>query len=93
MKTKLLLLFFALASGNIFAQSANDYCSNAITLTPHATCIYTAGNTFSATQSMSAIDCDGTGIYPNVLDVWYKFVATSTIHTITVKKTDSNIFS
>ncbi|TAL59874.1 MAG: hypothetical protein EPN85_08545, partial [Bacteroidetes bacterium] len=87
MKTKFLsLLFLAIGAGNIFAQSLNDFCSNAISLTPQNTCIYTAGNTFNATQSLPAIDC-GIGTFPTVLDVWYKFVATSTTHSITVNKT------
>ncbi|GAB3860337.1 hypothetical protein GCM10028822_38070 [Hymenobacter terrigena] len=62
---------------------ANDDCANAVTLTPGATCTATTGTTVGATQSLPAIVCGGfTGNADD--DVWYKFVATATAHTVTV---------
>src|ERR1035437_1736974 len=62
---------------------ANDNCSGAIALTPGATCTPTTGNVSGATQSLSSILCNGfTGDAND--DVWYKFTATSALHTITV---------
>ncbi|HZV69783.1 MAG TPA: HYR domain-containing protein [Saprospiraceae bacterium] len=65
------------------APPANDDCANAINLTSGATCIPTAGTNVEATQSIPAITC---GIFTSssALDVWYKFTATATAHTITV---------
>ncbi|AWH85196.1 hypothetical protein HYN59_08705 [Flavobacterium album] len=65
---------------------ANDDCAGAITLIPSAntTCAgTTAGTTLGATQSMAAGVCSGT---PDD-DVWYKFVATASVHTITISGT------
>ena len=67
---------------------ANDECADAITLTvnPALTCTTTTpGNTLGSTMSMAAAPCSGT---PND-DVWYKFVATSTSHLVTL----SNVVS
>ncbi len=95
MKTKLLstskiaLLIFGILITSLnasFAQSpANDYCGNAATLTAYgATCgAAITGDVTGATQSMAAITCNGsTSTTAN--DVWYKFVASSTSHKITV---------
>ncbi len=59
------------------APPANDNCSGAITLTPATTCTNTAGTTTGATQSQAG--CVGTADD----DVWYKFTATATSHTVT----------
>ena len=62
---------------------ANDNCSGALMLTvnPDLACTaVTAGSTLLATQSMAAAPCAGT---PND-DVWFKFVATSSAHTVTI---------
>jgi hypothetical protein len=59
---------------------ANDVCSNAITLTSSLTCNSTAGSTLGATQSIAGT-CNGTGDD----DVWYKFVAVATSHTVSVQ--------
>ncbi|MEP6645568.1 MAG: HYR domain-containing protein [Saprospiraceae bacterium] len=65
------------------AGPANDDCANATTLTPAATCTPTNGTTVGATQSIPAITCASfTGTADD--DVWYKFVATATNHTVTV---------
>lgn len=70
----------------LFAQAQpNDYCGSGIALTPYgATCGNAiTGDVAGATQSMPAILCNGsTGTANN--DVWYKFVASSTAHNITV---------
>jgi len=60
---------------------ANDDCANAVTLTVYGgTCTQaTTGDVANATQSVPAF-CPGTANN----DVWYKFTATSTSHTITV---------
>ncbi|HLP53048.1 MAG TPA: N-acetylmuramoyl-L-alanine amidase [Chitinophagales bacterium] len=66
----------------------NDYCGNETNLTVYgATCgAATTGNLSGATQSTAPIACGG---YTSTLakDVWFKFVATSTAHTITVVPT------
>ncbi len=83
---KVLLILGILITGmnNAFAQPANDYCGNAISLTPYGgTCgSAVTGDVAGATQSMTPILCGGaTSVTAN--DVWYKFVATSTSHIIT----------
>lgn len=59
---------------------ANDICSNAISLTSALTCTYTTGTTLGATLSIAG-SCTGNGDD----DVWYKFVAQATSHTIKVQ--------
>jgi len=64
---------------------ANDNCSAATTLTVNSgtSCANaTTGNIAGATASGVAITCGGSTAGGN--DVWYKFVATSTSHIITV---------
>ncbi|MDO9185136.1 MAG: T9SS type A sorting domain-containing protein [Bacteroidia bacterium] len=95
MKTKLLctskkalfILGLLVTSLNAaFAQSpANDYCGSAASLSVYgATCGGSVtGNLANATQSAPPILCNAfTGTSDD--DVWYKFVATSTSHIITV---------
>ena len=57
---------------------ANDNCSNATLLTVNASCSYTNATSVSATQSQAG--CAGTADD----DVWFKFVATNSVQTITV---------
>ena len=59
---------------------ANDNCAGATLLIPSGTCSPTAGTTLGATTSAVAVSCVGTAND----DVWYKFVATSTIHKVQV---------
>ena len=60
---------------------ANDDCGGAITLTPGGTCTNTGGNVISSTLSSGVpLPICGTPVY----DVWYKFVAASTVQTITL---------
>lgn len=66
---------------NTIVPPANDNCSGAVALTvnPTSTCTISAtGNTQGATQSLAG--CSGTADD----DVWYKFVATGSTHTVTV---------
>ncbi len=56
----------------------NDNCSNATLLNVNSSCVSVAGTTVSA--SSSQIGCAGTADD----DVWYKFVATNAVQTITV---------
>jgi hypothetical protein len=61
----------------------NDECAGAVSLTvsPTATCAaQTAGTTAGSSQSMAAAPCIGTADD----DVWYSFVATNAVHTITL---------
>jgi len=70
------------------ASPSNDDCAGAITLSvnPSLTCTATTpGNTLGSSMSMAATPCSGA---PND-DVWYKFVATSSSHFVTL----SNVVS
>jgi trimeric autotransporter adhesin len=61
----------------------NNTCTNAVTLTSGTTCVNTAGNIYTATNSsptISAINC-ATGV---TYDVWYRFVAQTTNPTISL---------
>lgn len=67
----------------IACPAENDDCDNAIELTVNAdlTCaVVTAGNTIGATASSQTDDVLGT---PNN-DVWFNFVATNTVHKISL---------
>ncbi len=60
----------------------NDDCANAITLTSATTFSGVKCSTVTATQSLAAINCNGTGTADD--DVWYKFTAASTVQVVTV---------
>ena len=62
----------------------NDNCSGAVTLVSNTSCANTAGTSIAATQSQAG--CSGTADD----DVWYKFVAASTIETITITNTSGS---
>ena len=57
---------------------SNDACGGAIPLTINATCNYTNATSLNASQSLAG--CVGTADD----DVWFSFVATNSVHTITV---------
>ncbi|HXB11760.1 MAG TPA: gliding motility-associated C-terminal domain-containing protein [Bacteroidia bacterium] len=76
MKKKLLSLCFILLCLHSFSQS--DNCSSATIISPNAGCVYTAGTSAGATQTIPG--CVGTADD----DVWYQFTATQTSHQITV---------
>lgn len=61
---------------------SNDNCAGAITVTASNSpvCNTVTGTTLGATQTLAG--CTGGGVADD--DVWYKFVATSTTHTVTV---------
>lgn len=66
---------------------ANDECAGAISLTANATCVTTAANTLTATESMPALECNG--FESDVAnDVWFSFMATSVEHDIVVTGLD-----
>ncbi|MES1218450.1 MAG: PQQ-dependent sugar dehydrogenase [Bacteroidota bacterium] len=71
--------------------ASNDNCSNAVTLTPSATCTNVSGNLSNATSSSPGITstCSGT---PGA-DVWYSFVAPSAFPTITLSNVGSSFSS
>ena len=65
---------------NTNAQPANDNCSGAILLTVNSTCVPTAGTVAGSTTSTPPTTC--WSLTNNITDVWYKFVATATTHTV-----------
>jgi gliding motility-associated-like protein len=62
---------------------ANNNCGGAISLSVNAACSYTAGTSAGATQSSAG--CAGTADD----DVWFSFVATNSVQTITVDPSSS----
>ena len=78
---------------NICVQQppANDDCAGAISLTPGATCVNTAGTLDLATPNVATpLGCFAAGSY---YDVWYSFVATTSSHTVTLSGLGANITS
>jgi hypothetical protein len=70
-------------NGVVTPGPANDNCAGAITVIPSGTptCSSpTSGTVLNATQSAPSTTCFGT----NNDDVWYKFVATQSIHNVVV---------
>ena len=66
------------------APILNDNCANAQSLTPNTTCVSTAGSVSGATAGgLAKSSCD-VAATPSLKDVWYKFQATSTSHTVTI---------
>lgn len=87
LRLSLLLLPFVF-SHRAQAQPANDNCANAVLLTSGTSCVNTTGTVVSATNSGIAVaPCTGN---PND-DVWYRFVSSSTDHTITLSNIGSNL--
>lgn len=75
----------------LFYTPTNDDCSGAIELpvNPSTNCVsFLTGSTQGATQSIGAINCNGTGNADD--DVWYKFTATEISHIVTVNSTSLN---
>lgn len=78
------ILFYTVSN----AQPANDNCANAVLLVSNSACVNTAGTVLNATSSAVAVaPCTGN---PND-DVWYRFVTTSTDHTITLSNIGANL--
>ncbi|WP_460499950.1 beta strand repeat-containing protein, partial [Hymenobacter agri] len=61
----------------------NDDCSGAVLLSSGTACTTTSGTTVGATQSIGPETCSG-AVGASDDDVWYRFIATTTIHTVTV---------
>ena len=71
-------------------ELSDDDCSGAITLVPGVACTNTAGNVAGATLSAGIpLPICGTPLY----DVWYKFVATSTVESITLSGLGANFIN
>lgn len=62
---------------------ANDNCAGAVSLTPNASCITTAGTLNNATIS-GGVSAACTNPLEFLYDVWYSFTATSSSHSITI---------
>ena len=87
LKTLIILSALILSSSESFAQPANNLCSGAIALTSSAACINTAGTLSASTYTPPLTGCGAT----NKNDVWYSFVAQSSIETITISSAPSQI--
>ncbi len=79
MKRNLLAFIFLLGTSySVFAQTANDVCANAKTLTPSAdtSCNAIVETWGPAQQESSANSCPGVAAdSPSAFDVWFKFTA------------------
>jgi len=74
---------FTVCVANPPSAPSNNNCAGAVTLPVNTTCSYTSGTTDGATQSQSG--CAGNADD----DVWYKFVATNSVQTVTVNPIDN----
>jgi len=77
----------------ITSPPVNDDCANAITIPTHPTRVCTTPtpvNTLGATASLPAAT-PGTGCGTVNDDMWYSFVATSTIHLITISNVTGDV--
>ena len=70
------------AAATFATPPTNDECAGAIVLTSAVSCVTTAGTVARATQSQSAIMCNGF-TSTTAVDVWYRFTATGPNHVIT----------
>ena len=88
-------LFFAFAllfQAVLMSQApANDNWSGAIALTSNLSCTSTSGNINNATRSLTTGATCGPSTNP--YDVWYKFTAVSTAHTITINNFGSDFWN
>jgi hypothetical protein len=73
----------ATTSARFGTTPANDACANAIALTINPTCVTITGSVSGATQSQAASACSG-ATSTTAADVWYSFVATSSLHRVTL---------
>lgn len=63
----------------------NDNCVNAEAIYPNTTCVPSSGDVAGATAGgLGKASCDAFGGTPKLFDVWYKFQATATSHTVKV---------
>jgi uncharacterized repeat protein (TIGR01451 family) len=70
----------------MLAPPTNDDCASAVTIVQGTSCSATAGTSAEATQTIAPSTCTGF-TSSAALDVWYKFVATTTNPTIQVTGT------
>ena len=70
------------------SQPANDECANSTILTSNTTCSNTAGTIdLSTPNAATPLGCLAAGTY---YDVWYKFIAVTTTHTVTISSLGSS---
>ena len=74
---------FSICVTNAPPVPANNECGNATSLTVNAGCILTNSTTIGATQSLNG--CSGNADD----DVWFSFVATNSVQTVTVNPLDN----
>jgi hypothetical protein len=75
------------------AGFTNNECAGAINLivaAPGGACAPTGGYMTGATQSLPPALCSGTS-YLSARDVWYRFVATGPVHTVTVSSSFNGV--
>ena len=87
-RTIVFLISVIFFSSGAFAQPANDNCATSVLLISNSACANTAGTVQNATNSGVAV-APCTGVADD--DVWYRFVTTSTDHTITLSSLGSNL--
>jgi trimeric autotransporter adhesin len=85
------IVIFLLTNTRSFAATpANDACTNAVSLTPGATCSPTTGTLLSATNAAPTGGCGG-ATSTTTYDVWYKFKAAAIAQVISVSITGTNL--
>lgn len=82
---KFTIYMIVFLSLSVFSQTpSNDNCLNAIDINPQTPCNQIVGNLLGATASgLPKASCDVSSS-SSLKDVWYKFTATFTSHTITL---------
>jgi len=71
----------ATTSAQFGTTPTNDACTSAVALTVNPTCVAITGSVSGATQSLAPSSCSG-GASTVAADVWYSFVATSSLHRV-----------
>ena len=74
----------------IYAQPTNDNCSGVITVTPSSTCTNTTYNIKNATNSSPTGACGG-ATSSTTYDMWFRFQASATSHSITLSSFGSSL--
>ncbi len=96
-KSAFLIACILLFSKQLFSQApANDNCAGAITLTSGVTCAPNggiAGTLNNATRSITTAVGTSCVAWSNNYDVWYRFVAVSTQHTVTISNFGANFWN
>lgn len=89
--TVLLFIVTTVPFIHVIAQSANNACASAVTLTSNVNCTTTSSHLQDATNASG--EYAGVGCSASGKDVWFKFVAQSATTTINVNITGSNLTS